>query len=670
MSWGSKTTLTTATQSQWGPYRATNGDYYLFELSGTTLQAYSSTTITGTYSTAGSSQSTGLGNDSTHEDIAGAWSTADNEMHFVVLDDYSGGTSGRLADIHGIRFDPSDDSWSTAAISTAAEIDIGFNYGIDIGYDEAEGRAYFGMTGDAELVSSTLRRRYYAARWNGSSWDWFSAGDTGTTTVESPQGMFSGATRAYAMSGTSSANSVYALDGGSRSSSSETTQQDHLKEGPGAVFDGSTFGVSSETEGAIIQRTEGDPPGSPSSKTPSGWGSSESPPNGWMLRVYDGTLYGVAYNATDDDLSYSTLGSAAGTWAAATDIDTSLSTFDSPRLLLVDTDDDGTDDTIWIVFDDGTNTAYYEWTDPLVTLVLADADHAHTVDAGTLTQTHELASADTDHAHTADGSDLTQTHVIDGADTDHGHSADGSDLTQTHVLASQDADHAHAADTSDPVQTHVLASDDSDHGHSADNATLTVQYNVPGDDADHAHTVGNATLVQTHVLAVQDANHAHTVDVAGLVQTHTMVLADSDHAHTADASTLTHTHVLVSASAAHAHTVDVSAIIQTHLLGLNDTDHAHSVDAGSLTQTHVLGIDDADHAHAADNVTLISGPFLLAQSADHAHTADVVSLTQTHVLVLQDATHGHTADSTTVDDGTAPPPFSSIFVPMLIRRRR
>jgi hypothetical protein len=373
--WGDKTTLTGATRSKWGPYRSAGGDYYLFELSVNTLQAYSSTTLTGTYSAAGSSQTTGLGNDAAHNEIAGAWSYADGEMQFVVIDRYSGGSSGWLCDTHGIRFLPSTDTWSTAAIETAYEVTLSFDFGIDVAYDEAEGRAYFSTIGPSEFVSPTWWRRLSAARWNGSSWDWFNAGKSGPSfeSIAAPQGSFSGATRAYAMSGGSSTNDLWALDNGARSGSSENTQQQHLREGPGAVFDGSTFGVDAETPGSIIQRSEGDPAGAPSSKTPSGWSANEYPPNGWLLRVFDGTLYAVAHNPTDGDVSYTALDGASNSWPAATDIDTNVPTFAEARLLAVDADDDGTDDKLWLVYDDGTNTVFREWGEVIAPGVLIPA---------------------------------------------------------------------------------------------------------------------------------------------------------------------------------------------------------------------------------------------------------------------------------------------------------
>jgi hypothetical protein len=363
--WGTKTTLTTTAQTQWGPYRSDGGDYYLFRVRGSPdfdLTAYKSATLTGTYTAIVTTQSTGLGNDSAHDEIQGAWSYEHGEMHWVVIDRYVGGSSGWICDTHGIRYLPASDTWSTAAIETAYEVTLNFDFGIDVAYDETEGSAYFATIGPSEFITATWWRRLSAARWNGSSWDWFNAGKSGPSfeSIAAPQGSFSGASRVYAMSGGSSVNDLWALDNSTRSASSESTQQQHLDEGPGAAFDGSTFGADSESPGEVIQRTEGDPAGAPSSKTPTGWGSTEFP-TGWTIKVYGGTLYAVAYNATDDDVSYSTLGSAAGSWAAAIDIDTNEATFDNARLLLVDSDDDGLPEKLWLIYDDGTNTVYREW---------------------------------------------------------------------------------------------------------------------------------------------------------------------------------------------------------------------------------------------------------------------------------------------------------------------
>jgi hypothetical protein len=318
--------------------------------------------ISGAYGTIGGTQTTGLGNDSAHDEIQGAWNYEYGEMQFVVIDRYSGGSSGWICDTHGLRFLPSSDSWSTAAIETGYEVTIDFDSGIDVAYDEAEGAAYFTTIGPSEFITATWWRRLSAARWNGSSWDWFNAGKIGPSfeSIAAPQGSFSGATRVYAMSGGSSVNDLYALDNSTRSASSESTQQEHLDEGPGAAFDGSTFGADAESPGEIIQRTEGDPAGAPSSKTPAGWGSAEFP-TGWTLKVYCGELFAVAHSSADAHVSYSKLESAAGTWRAAMDVDRDEATFTNARLLMVDKDDRGVADTLWLVWEDGTDTCYREW---------------------------------------------------------------------------------------------------------------------------------------------------------------------------------------------------------------------------------------------------------------------------------------------------------------------
>jgi hypothetical protein len=83
-----------------------------------------------------------------------------------------------------------------------------------------------------------------------------------------------------------------------------------------------------------------------------------------------------------------------------------------------------------------------------LSLVVADAAHAHTADNVLLTQVHSLVVSDAAHSSTADnvvlvpGGDATL--VV--SDATHAHTADNVVLTQDHTLEVQNASHEHTAD--------------------------------------------------------------------------------------------------------------------------------------------------------------------------------------------------------------------------------
>lgn len=85
--------------------------------------------------------------------------------------------------------------------------------------------------------------------------------------------------------------------------------------------------------------------------------------------------------------------------------------------------------------------------DGSASLVIADASHAHTADALTLTTSSALAVADATQAHTADNVTLALGGaVLVVADALHDHTADNLTLTIVPGLVIQDALHAHTAD--------------------------------------------------------------------------------------------------------------------------------------------------------------------------------------------------------------------------------
>lgn len=109
-----------------------------------------------------------------------------------------------------------------------------------------------------------------------------------------------------------------------------------------------------------------------------------------------------------------------------------------------------------------------------VTLTVADAAHAHAVDAPTLTQAHTLAVADAAHVHSADALALTQVHVLAVADAAHSHAVDALTLAQTHLLLVTDVSHGHTTDAIALTQAHTLVVADAIHVHMADIIVMAI----------------------------------------------------------------------------------------------------------------------------------------------------------------------------------------------------
>ena len=171
-----------------------------------------------------------------------------------------------------------------------------------------------------------------------------------------------------------------------------------------------------------------------------------------------------------------------------------------------------------------------------------------------------LVVADALHAHAADNVVLTSATAITIADALHAHAADNVVLTSATAITIADALHAHAADN---VVLQIagatnLTVADALHAHTVDNVVLTSQIAVVVADALHAHTADGLTLTAASVLALQDALHAHaadnlTLELSGGI---TLTLADALHAHTADGVLLTVSAYLVVSDALHAHAAD------------------------------------------------------------------------------------------------------------------
>lgn len=245
------------------------------------------------------------------------------------------------------------------------------------------------------------------------------------------------------------------------------------------------------------------------------------------------------------------------------------------------------------------------------------------------------------------------------ADATHAHTADGLVLTSSTALSVADATHAHAADAITLVVGSVLAIAEASHAHAADSPALTAASALAVADATHAHAADSGTLTAASVLAIQEALHAHAADATVLTMDSALAVAETLHAQAADNLVLgvAGTTNLVVADVAHAHSADVLVLTSAHALAIADAIHGHSVEGLTLSVASVLAIQEALHAHAAENLALEttgSAVLLLADSL-HAHTSDGAALTVDAWLVAADAAHGHSADNVVFTFGGAIP---------------
>lgn len=128
-----------------------------------------------------------------------------------------------------------------------------------------------------------------------------------------------------------------------------------------------------------------------------------------------------------------------------------------------------------------------------VTLTVADATQAQSVDNIALTQVHSLVVADATQAQAVDNISLTQTHVLAVADAAQAQSVDTLALTQLHLLTVADAAQAQSVDNLTLTQASILAPADALQSQLADNVTLT----------------------QVHNLVIQSARQLQRVDTIG-----------------------------------------------------------------------------------------------------------------------------------------------------------
>lgn len=238
-----------------------------------------------------------------------------------------------------------------------------------------------------------------------------------------------------------------------------------------------------------------------------------------------------------------------------------------------------------------------------VTLAVADVAHAHSLDAVSFTQAHNLAQADITHGHTLDAVSLTQAHNLVQADIAHAHTLDNVVLNVDVTLSVADIVHGHSLETIALSQTHNLTQADVAHAHVVDAASFTQVHNLAQADVAHGHTLDNVVLNVDATLAIADISHGNTAEALTLTQTHNLVQADVSHAHSLDSIALTQAHNLVVADVAHAHTTEaVTLTVGGITLSLDIVLHAHTLDNVNLTQAHNLSLVDLAHGHTLDNV--------------------------------------------------------------------
>lgn len=219
------------------------------------------------------------------------------------------------------------------------------------------------------------------------------------------------------------------------------------------------------------------------------------------------------------------------------------------------------------------------------------------------------------------------------ADATHAHTADGLVLTSSTALSVAEATHAHAADNITLVVGSVLTVSEASHAHAADSPTLTAASALAVADATHSHAADNITLSVAGAtnLTVADALHGHAADALALTSAHALIVADATHGHTVDGLTLTAASVLAIQEALHAHaadniTLDASGAVN---LLLADGLHAHTADGVALTVAAWLTVADALHGHAADNVVLTFGGAVVEPLARYTIAAKARRLTIT-----------------------------------------
>ena len=148
-------------------------------------------------------------------------------------------------------------------------------------------------------------------------------------------------------------------------------------------------------------------------------------------------------------------------------------------------------------------------------LTVADAAHAHTLDAVVLTSSTALVVQDMAHGHALDAATLSTGTALTVADSLHAHALDNVTLSTTGAVSLTVADslHAHTLDAVVLTSQTDLAAADMAHGHALDGVTLTLGgISLVIAEIMHAHALDNVALTLDTYLAVADLLHAHTLD--------------------------------------------------------------------------------------------------------------------------------------------------------------
>lgn len=212
----------------------------------------------------------------------------------------------------------------------------------------------------------------------------------------------------------------------------------------------------------------------------------------------------------------------------------------------------------------------YEKASDVITLIIAEATHAHSAD--NLSMNTDLTVAEALHDHTADNLAMNIDLVID--ESFHAHAADN--LLVQGNLEIQEASHAHTADN---IDIHVdLSINDALHAHTADNVVIEAGTLLIIQDATHAHEADNLDI---HIdLAIDETNHAMTSD--NLAMGIDLSIQEALHAHAAE---------------------NLDIVVD---LFINDTLHGHTADNLTIGIGLVnLVINDALMTTTSDDISLI-----------------------------------------------------------------
>lgn len=329
-------------------------------------------------------------------------------------------------------------------------------------------------------------------------------------------------------------------------------------------------------------------------------------------------------------------------------------------------------------------------------LVVADATHAHALEAVTLTLDAHLAPADLQHAHALDAVTLSTDVALAPAGLNHSHSLDAVVLSTATVVSLVVADllHDHALDAASLTLDTHLAPADLAHAHALDAAPITVDSVIFPADLGHAQTLDAVTLDTTTGVDLEpdDLAHVQALDAVALTLDTTLALADLAHSHALDAAPLgldtylavaelLHDHALEAVSLStedsiwlapadlsHAHALEAVPLAADSWLAVADLTHAHALEAVTLATLLTLQPADLSHAHALEAVTLSDVPWLAVADLAHGHALDAVVLTSASTLTVADLFHLHRMDEPALTSDGDVYEFDPLFTAQPIRR--